>query len=72
MKYLIIPELIYIVLLYGSIVLFLVSLLMGIRGLVKKRKRRYFIKWSIVLLICFIAVILTTTGVIVTNTMMGG
>ena len=69
---LIIPEFIYIVLLFGGIALSLVSLFMGIRGLIKKRDKRYFIKWGIVLLLCLIAVVLTTTGVIVANTMIGG
>ena len=72
MKYLIIPELIYIMLLYGGIVLSLVSLFMDMRGFIKKRERRYFIKWGIVLLLCLVAVVLTTTGVIVANTMIGG
>lgn len=69
---LIIPEFIYIVLLFGGIALSLVSLFMGIRGLIKKRDKRYFIKWGIVLLLCLVAVVLTTTGVIVANTMIGG
>jgi len=69
---LIIPELIYIMLLYGGIVLSLVSFFMGIRGFIKKREIRYFIKWGIVLLLCLVAVVLTTTGVIVANTMIGG
>ena len=69
---LIIPELIYIMLMYGGIVLSLVSFFMGIRGFIKKREIRYFIKWGIVLLLCLVAVVLTTTGVIVANTMIGG
>ena len=69
---LIIPELIYIMLLYGGIVLSLVSFFMGIRGFIKKREIRYFIKWGIVLLLCLVTVVLTTTGVIVANTMIGG
>ena len=69
---LIIPEFIYIVLLFGGIALSLVSLFMGIRGLIQKRDKRYFIKWGIVLLLCLVAVVLTTTGVIVANTMIGG
>jgi len=69
---LIIPELIYIMLLYGGIVSSLVSFFMGIRGFIKKREIRYFIKWGIVLLLCLVAVVLTTTGVIVANTMIGG
>jgi len=69
---LIIPELIYIMLLYGGIVSSLVSFFMGIRGFIKKREIRYFIKWGIGLLLCLVAVVLTTTGVIVANTMIGG
>ena len=72
MKYLIIPEFLYMILLYGGIVLSIVSVFMGIRGFAKKRKREYFIKCCIVLLISFIAVVLTRTGVIVANTMLGG
>ena len=72
MKYLIIPEFIYIMLLCGGIVLSLVSLLMGIRGFIKKRESKYFIKWSIILLLCLVAVVLTTTGIIVAKTMIGG
>ena len=72
MKYLIIPELIYIMLLCGGIVLSLVSLIMGIKGYIKKRESRYFIMWGIVLLLCLVVVKLTTTGVIVANTMIGG
>lgn len=69
---LIIPEFIYIVLFYGGIVLSIVSIFAGIRGFIKKRERQYFIKWCIVLLICLVVLALTTTGVIVANTMIGG
>ena len=73
MRYkMIVPEFIYMVLLFGGIAISLVSLFMGIRGIIKKRERCYFIKWSIVLLLCLVAVALTTTGVIVANTMIGG
>lgn len=69
---LIIPEFFYIIFLCSGTVLSLVSLFMIIRGIIKKRERRYFIRWSIVLLICLVAVRLMTTGVIVANTMIGG
>ena len=72
MKYVIIPEFIYIVLLCGGIILSLVSVLMAIRGKIKKREKRYFVKWCIVLLVAVTTVIMTTTGVIVANTMIGG
>ena len=72
MKYLIVPEFIYVILFFGSIILSLVSFFMGIRGFIKKREIRYFIKWGIVLLLCLVTLVLTTTGVIVANTMIGG
>lgn len=72
MVYLTIPEFVYIVLLYGGIALLVVSVLMGIRGMIKKRGKRYFVTWCIVLLVSLVAVVLTTTGVLVANTMLGG
>lgn len=70
--YLTIPEFVYTVLLYGGIALLVVSVLMGIRGMIKKRGKRYFVTWCIVLLVSLAAVVLTTTGVLVANTMLGG
>ena len=70
--YLTIPEFVYIVLLYGGIALLVVSVLMGIRGMIKKRGKRYFLTWCIALLVSLVAVVLTTTGVLVANTMLGG
>ena len=70
--YLTIPEFVYIVLLYGGIALLVVSVLMGIRGMIKKRGKRYFVTWCIVLLVSLVAVVLTTTGALVANTMLGG
>lgn len=72
MMYLTIPEFVYIVLLCGGIALLVVSVLMGIRGMIKKRGKRYFVTWCIVLLVSLAAVVLTTTGVLVANTMLGG
>lgn len=70
--YLTIPEFVYIVLLYGGIALLVVSVLMGIRGMIQKCGKRYFLTWCIVLLVSLAAVVLTTTGVLVANTMLGG
>ncbi len=72
MKYLIVPEFIYVILFFGSIILSLVSVFMEIRGIIKKSRKRYFIMWCIVLLAALVMVALTTTGVIVANTMIGG
>ena len=72
MKYLIVPEFIYVILFFGSIILSLVSVFMETRGIIKKCGKRYFIAWSISLLVALVVVALTTTGVIVANTMIGG
>lgn len=72
MKYLIVPEFIYVILFFGSIILSLVSVFMEMRGIIKKSRKRYFIMWCIVLLAALVMVALTTTGVIVANTMIGG
>ena len=72
MKYLIVPEFIYVIRFFGSIRLSLVSVFMEIRGIIKKSRKRYFIMWCIVLLVALVVVALTTTGVIVANTMIGG
>ena len=73
MKYrMIVPEFIYVIILFGGITLSLVSLFMDIRGIIKKTERQYFIKWSIVLFLALVAVALTRTGIIVANAMIGG
>lgn len=72
MKHLIVPESLYIVLLYGGIILSLVSIFMGVRGIIKKNQRRHFIKWCVILFVSIVLVALTTTGIIVANTMFGG
>ena len=73
MKYrMIVPEFIYVIILFGGITLSLVSLFMNIRGIIKKTERQYFIKWSIVLFLALVAVALTRTGIIVANAMIGG
>lgn len=68
----IVPEFIYVILFFGSIILSLVSVFMEMRGIIKKSRKRYFIMWCIVLLAALVMVALTTTGVIVANTMIGG
>ena len=72
MVYLTIPEFVYIVLLYGGTALLVVSVLMGIRVMIKKRGKRYFVTWCIVLLVSLVAVVLPTTALLVANTMLGG
>ena len=72
MKYIIVPEFIHILLFYGGLVLALVSLIMGILGMVRKKGKRYFILWGILLVVSLAAVLLTISGTVVADTMLGG
>ncbi len=72
MNKLIVPELVYIILFYGGILVCLISVIMIICGIIRKNNKRYFINWSIVFFIALIIVFLTATGIIVANTMFGG
>ena len=69
---LIVPEFIYRICLLGSIAVAFVSVIMSIKGIFKKNRSRYFIKWCIILIVALVVFSLTTTGVIVANTMFGG
>ncbi len=72
MRYLILPEIIYAILLYGSMIVLVASGIMLIRGIVKKCVKNYFLMWGVILLISLALIALTTTGKIVANTMIGG
>ena len=72
MKYVIVPEFLWVFFFYGGIIVAFVSLLMGVRGIIQKRERRYFFKWCVILAISIIAIALTITGVFTANTMLGG
>lgn len=70
--WLVVPEIIYILLLFGSWISIMISAMMVITGAVKKKSKRYIIKWGIVLLVALIISLLTMTGKIAPNTAFGG
>ena len=72
MRYLIVPEILYIILLLGSLLLSFASVVMVIRGIIKGNSKQYFIKWGIIFVVSLIIHLSTRTGVIVANTMIGG
>ena len=64
-RYLIIPEIIYIILLLGSLIFSFVSIFMIIKGVIKGNSKQYFIKWGIIFVVSLIIHLSTRTGVIV-------
>ena len=72
MRYLIVPEILYIILLLGSLLLSFASVVMIIRGIIKRNVKQYYIKWGIIFIISLVIHLSTRTGVIVANTMIGG
>ena len=72
MRYLIVPEILYIILLLGSLILSFVSAFMVVKGIINRNGKQHFIKWSIVFVISLVIHVSTRTGMIVANTMIGG
>lgn len=71
MRYLIISEILYIILLLGSLILSFVSVFMIVRGIIKRNVKQYFIKWGIIFFVLLVIHLSTRTGMIVANTMIG-
>ena len=72
MRYLIIPEILYIILLVGSLILSFVSAFMVVMGIIKRKRKQHFIKCFIVFVISLVIHLSTRIGMIVANTMIGG
>lgn len=72
MRYLIVPEILYIILLLVSLILSFVSVFMIIKGIIRRNSKQYFIKWGIIFIVSLIIHLSTRTGMIVANTMIGG
>ncbi len=68
----VVPEFLYIVLLFGSWIVMIISISMTIRGILRKKQKKSIIKWIVILLIAFMITIMTMTGKIVPNTAFGG
>lgn len=70
--WLVVPEFIYVILLYGSYIIMIISLGIVIGCILRKSEKMYYIKWLIILLVAFILAVLTMTGKIAPHTAFGG
>lgn len=70
--WLVVPEIAYILLLFGSWMAMMVSVIMVVIGTVKKKEKQCFAKWGIMLLVALVISLLTMTGKIAPNTAFGG
>ena len=70
--WLVVPEFLYILLLFGSWITMIISISMTIRDILRKKEKKSIIKWIVILLIAFMITIMTMTGKIVPNTAFGG
>jgi len=72
LRYLILPEWLYIIILLGSLILTLIAVIICLRGIVKMCEKQYLLKWMLILLVAVIIHYFSRTGVIIANTMLGG
>ena len=70
--WLVVPEIIYILLLFGSWIIMLSSAIMILIGLLKKKEKQCIARWCLVLFISLIISTLAITGKIAPNTAFGG
>ena len=70
--WLVVPEFLYILLLFGSWITMIISISMTIRGILRKKEKKSIIQWVFILLVTFGIAVLTMTGKIVPNTAFGG
>ena len=68
----VVPEFLYILLLFGSWITMIISISMIIRNILRKNKKETSIQWGFILLVAFVIAVLTMTGKIVPNTAFGG
>ena len=68
----VVPEFLYILLLFGSWITMIISISMTIRGILRKKEKKSIIQWVFILLVTFGIAVLTMTGKIVPNTAFGG
>ena len=70
--WLVVPEILYLVLLFGGWLTVVISAGIIIAGITRKKEKKRIIRWGIVLILAFAMVIMTMTGKIVPNTAFGG
>ena len=70
--WLVVPEVLYLVLLFGGWLAVVISAGMTIAGIIRKKEKKRIIKWVIILLIALAIAVMAMTGKIVPNTAFGG
>lgn len=72
-RWVVIPEMLYIGLLFLFVFLVVISIVAIVMGAMKKKKMKWFILWGVVVLVSAIYLVATFgLGWIVANTMLGG
>ena len=70
--YLIVPEILYSIFLFGGMIVILLSIGVSIYGFIKKKKKNFLISRIIVFFVSLMMVLLTLNGFIVADSMFGG
>lgn len=70
--WLVVPESLYLILLYGGWIVAVISMGMTIADIIRKKEKKRIIKWIVILLISLAIVVMTMIGKIVPNTAFGG
>ena len=70
--WLVVPEFLYLVLLFGGWLTVVISAGMTVAGIIRKKGKKRIIKWVIILLIALAIAVMAMTGKIVPNTAFGG
>ena len=70
--WLVVPEVLYLVLLFGGWLAVVLSAGMTIVGIIRKKEKKCIIKWVVILLFALAIAAMAMTGKIVPNTAFGG
>ena len=70
--WLVVPEFLYLVLLFGGWLTVVISVGMTVVGIIRKKEKKRIIKWVIILILALAIAVMAMTGKIVPNTAFGG
>ena len=70
--WLVVPEFLYLVLLFGGWLTVVISVVMPIANIIRKKEKKRIIKWVIILILALAIAVMAMTGKIVPNTAFGG
>ncbi len=70
--WLVVPEFLYLVLLFGGWLAVVISAGMTVANIIRKKEKKRIIKWVIILILALAIAVMAMTGKIVPNTAFGG